>query len=127
MLLSLLLLPMIALFPWIPSGSRMSLALWTSWINFIHAILLLLLFDPSQSTGFQFTTFGFLGADGLSLVLVWLVTLLMPIALLSLSRVKMLLIVGFWSIAVFTVTDLLYFYISFEGVLIPMFCPNANG
>jgi len=33
----------------------------------------------------------------------------------------LLLLVGFWSIAVFIVLDLLLFYISFEGVLIPMY------
>jgi len=59
--------------------------------------------------------------DGVSLMLIWLVTLLMPIVLLSLGRVKMLLLIGFWSLAVFLVLDLVYFYISFEGVLIPMF------
>ena len=62
-----------------------------------------------------------MGMDGVSLMLIWLVTLLMPIVLLSLGRVKMLLLIGFWSLAVFLVLDLVYFYISFEGVLIPMF------
>ena len=115
MLLPLLMLPLIPLFPFISSAHRLTLALWTSFLNFIHSILLLLLFDPN------FTFIMVMAIDGLSLTLVWLVTLMLPIALLSLSRVKMLSIVAFWSIAAFIVLDLLYFYISFEGVLIPIY------
>jgi len=123
MLLPLLILPLAPLFPFISSTHRLTLALWTSFLNFIHSILLLLLFDPHfHQQQFQFFTGGFTaGIDGLSLTLVWLVTLMLPIAFLSLSRVKMLSIVAFWSIAAFIVLDLLYFYISFEGVLIPIY------
>jgi len=87
----------------------------------MHANLLVALFDPTLPA-FQFLTLnGLLGIDGVSLLLIWLVTLLMPIVLLSFDRVKILLVIGFWSVAVFLVLDLLYFYIAFEGVLIPMF------
>lgn len=98
---------------------RLILALAFSLLNFIHANLLVALFDPTLPA-FQFLS-ALLAIDGVSLLLIWLVTLLMPILLLSFDRVKILLVIGFWSLAVFLVLDLLYFYISFEGVLIPMF------
>jgi len=56
--------------------------------------------------------------------------MLMPIVILSSWKavnvlikpfILFLLLIAFWSIAVFIVLDLLLFYISFEGVLIPMF------
>jgi NADH-quinone oxidoreductase subunit M len=97
----------------------LTLTLALSLLNLIHAQLLVLLFDPI-SIGLQFMMLT-LGLDGVSLMLIWLVTLLMPIVLLSLGRVKLLLLIGFWSLAVFMTLDLFYFYISFEGVLIPMF------
>ena len=123
MLLPLLIIPVIA---FLLSSSkvvvqRLIIALAFSLLNFMHANLLVALFDPTLPA-FQFLTLnGLLGIDGVSLLLIWLVTLLMPIVLLSFDRVKILLVIGFWSVAVFLVLDLLYFYIAFEGVLIPMF------
>lgn len=54
----------------------------------------------------------------------------MPIVLLStwrslktmpINMIILLLFIAFWSYSVFLVLDLLLFYISFEGVLIPMY------
>lgn len=101
-------------------------------------------FDPSLS-GFQFEyelplNLGLQGIDGISIWQIWLVTLLNPIITLhgtsSISmtnnrfsqgengiNIYLLLvqIIMFWSIAVFLVQDIFLFYISFEGVLIPMY------
>jgi NADH-ubiquinone oxidoreductase chain 4 len=79
----------------------------------------MILFDPS-GTRYQ------LGIDGVSLWLVWLVNIVMAIVILTQHQqlilvLIVLIFIGFWSIAVFVVLDLLLFYISFEGVLIPMF------
>lgn len=105
---------------------------------------LFILFDPSLS-GFQFEyelplNLGLLGVDGISIWLIWLVTLQAPIitqhgtSSISISNnrfnqgknsqnIYLLLvqIIIFWSIAVFLVLDIFLFYISFEGVLIPMY------
>lgn len=125
MLLPLLIIPVVAFFISVSStkleSERLIIALAFSLLNFMHANLLVALFDPTLPA-FQFLTgSGLLGIDGVSLLLVWLVTLLMPIVLLSFDRVVILLVIGFWSVAVFLVLDFLYFYIAFEGVLIPMF------
>jgi NADH-ubiquinone oxidoreductase chain 4 len=118
MIIALLLLPLLSLLP-LCGSQRLLLALALSILNLAHSTILVVLFDPTDAA-FQF---GQLvgGLDGFSLALIWLVTLLMPIALLSLGRVKLLMAINFWSLAVFMVLDLLLFYISFEGVLIPMF------
>ena len=108
-------------------------------IQLIQTLIIMAWFDPA-SGGIQFIFLGKLGIDGISQWLVWLVSMLMPIVILStwktipgikgnkkelLSTSKwfqtLLVLIGFWSIAVFTVLDLLLFYISFEGVLIPMY------
>lgn len=107
---------------------------------------LFILFDPSLSS-FQFEyelpfNLGLQGIDGISIWLIWLVALLSPIIILhgcssdminhSFRRfnqghnglnIYLLLvqIIIFWSIAVFLVQDIFLFYISFEGVLIPMY------
>lgn len=119
MIVALLLLPLLALIP-LPAPQRLLLALALSIMNLGHSTLMVILYDPTSS-GYQFLSCGLLGLDGFSLSLVWLVTLLMPITLLSLGRVKLLTAITFWALAVFVVMDLLLFYISFEGVLIPMF------
>lgn len=123
MLLTVLLIPMLILLlasiVKINSKLVLVLALALSLLNLIHTQLLVVLFDPTVLE-FQYSI-GMIGLDGVSLMLIWLVTLLIPIVLLSLGRIKMLILIGFWSLAVFIVLDLFYFYISFEGVLIPMF------
>lgn len=71
-----------------------------------------------------------LGIDGLSLYYVLLTTLLMPISIVAgwtsvKTNVKAylvcLLIIEVLTLAIFTVMDLVLFYVSFEAVLIPMF------
>jgi proton-translocating NADH-quinone oxidoreductase chain M len=104
---------------------------------------MLLLFNTGTS-GFQYQSELFpglwLGVDGISIWLVWLVTLISPIVILhSTTTMKkgtyryhferigravfilLIQIVVFWSIAVFLVLDIFLFYICFEGVLIPMY------
>jgi len=72
------------------------LALALSILNFAHSTILVVLFDPTDAA-FQFGQFLQLGGlDGFSLALIWLVTLLMPIVLLSLGRVKLLMAIIFW-------------------------------
>ena len=71
-----------------------------------------------------------LGIDGVSIFFVILTTLLIPFCvLISWSSIKyrtkefllMLILVELLLVNVFTVLDLFFFYIFFEGVLIPMF------
>jgi NADH:ubiquinone oxidoreductase subunit 4 (subunit M) len=112
----------------------MYIALFFSILNFIHTTLLVHLFDPLISS-FQFQYFtniggGLLGIDGISLWLIWLTNLLLPIIILnSWKSVKIMIkpflycifFINFWSLAVFLVLDILFFFISFEAVLIHMF------
>ena len=72
-----------------------------------------------------------LGIDGIALWLLWLVSMLMPIVIQSSYKaipdnrirhyILLIVFIGFWSTAVFLVLDLLLFYISFEGIMIPTF------
>ena len=112
----------------------MSLALFFSILNQIHISILIHLFD-SLTSSFQFQYFleiggSFLGIDGISLWLIWLTNFLLPIIILnSWKSVKIMIkpflfclnLINFWSLAVFLVLDILFFFISFEAVLIPMF------
>ena len=85
-----------------------------------------------------FGSMGLIGLDGISLWLIWLVNMLMPIVILSTWKnipqiqgrtllysyklfITLCSFIFFWSIAVFLVLDLFLFYISFEGVLLPMY------
>ena len=106
---------------------------------FILSLFLLLNFDNS-TLKFQFITefnwFSILninnnfGVDGISLFLILLTTLLFPICLLSSwysinQKLKeyllCLFLIEFFLICVFSILDILLFYIFFEGILIPMF------
>ena len=107
----------------------MLIALFFSILGLIQTLLLMFLFNPTIAA-FQFQSFGLIGIDGISLWLVWLVHVLMPIVILSSWKainvlikpfIILILLTGFWCTAVFIVLDLLLFYISFEGVLIPMY------
>lgn len=110
-------------------------ALYFSILSLIQILVIFYYFD-SNSSLFQFffispfssdTNSLLLGIDGISLWLLWLVNMLMPIVILSSykaipsnrlsSFILLLVFIGFWSNAVFMVLDLLFFYISFEGVL----------
>lgn len=103
-------------------------------IGMIHMLGIVHVYTGETSV-FEFQYYGKLGQDGISQWLVWQVSILMPIVLLStwkstpgsenvdMYRTQIILLqqIGFWSYAVFMVQDLQLFYISFEGVLIPMY------
>jgi proton-translocating NADH-quinone oxidoreductase chain M len=143
-LLSLIGLPlfgMIVLF-FIPDNNpdlQKNVGLSTSLLTFLLSILLWLKFDMSTPK-YQFVEKFFsvpysnmhiyIGCDGISLFFVLLTTFLIPICLLaSWDSVKTsvkeyniaFLFMGSLLICVFTVLDVLFFYIFFEAILIPMF------
>lgn len=110
-----------------------------SLITFFYSIFLWINFDNSSGS-FQFLeTFNWFesynfyvsfGVDGISLFFVLLTTLLTPICLLASwsnpnKKVKeyfaAFLLMESFILVVFTVLDLLVFYVFFESVLIPMF------
>ena len=114
-------------------------ALYSSCITFLSSLFIWIQFDSSTSL-FQFVyTFNWLkdwnlyytvGVDGISIFFILLTTFLTTICILiSWTSVKILikeylicfLILEFCLIQVFTVLDLLLFYVFFESVLIPMF------
>lgn len=114
-------------------------SLYSFFTIFLISLLILLKFN-FISGGYQYiseynilTSFNFnyiIGIDGISLLFILLVTLLMPICLLCswtqvTKNVKeyciVLLLLEFFLLNVFSVLDLLLFYIYFEAVLIPMF------
>lgn len=111
----------------------------SSLISFIASLFLWLSFDL-ETSNYQFVESFFsvpysninvsIGIDGISLFFVELTTFLIPICLLaSWDSVKIsvkeyniaFLLMSSMLIAVFTVLDLLFFYIFFEAILIPMF------
>jgi len=106
---------------------------------FILSLFLLLHFDNS-TLKFQFVTefnwFSNLninnkfGIDGISIFLILLTTLLFPICFLSSwysinkklkEYILCFFLIEFFLICVFSILDILLFYIFFEGILIPMF------
>lgn len=114
-----------------------SFALSSTFLVFFFSINLLVFFDETLP-GFQFkeyfiwvSSFQYaLGIDGLSLYLIILTTFLFPVCvLIAWSAVKTytkeyfiaLLLLEAFLIAVFTLLDLLLFYIAFEATLLPMF------
>lgn len=123
-----------------------TIALNTSLITFLISLLLWIEFDsstskfqfveiftklPTLSGDLSFSTFNFIfGVDGISLFFIILTTFLIPICILVswtsiTSYIKeyciAFLILETLMLSVFTVLDLLLFYIFFESVLIPMF------
>ncbi len=115
------------------------IALWTSLIVFALSILLWVDFDPSQP-GYQFREnlpwmselgLGYrMGVDGLSTLFVLLSTFLTPICILAswesiTTRVRefmiSFLVLETMMVGMFAASDMLIFYIFFEGVLIPMY------
>lgn len=110
-------------------------------LNLLHTIILIILYDPNISNfQFQISIFGNIlgGLDGISLWLIFLVNLIIPIVILDSWKtiispseleeknngkkfITLVMFVNFWSIAVFYTLDILYFYISFEAILIPMY------
>jgi proton-translocating NADH-quinone oxidoreductase chain M len=103
-----------------------SLILWGSFNKSIGLFQFL-----TKLTWFPLLNLNFtLGIDGISLFFIFLTTLLIPLCLLASwnsveYRIKEFLIaflfLDFLLIGVFCVLDLLFFYIFFESVLIPMF------
>ena len=108
-----------------------------SFIIFLYCVFLFLNLDTLY-IGFQFkeTLFFFngltfsLGVDGISIFFLLLTSLLFPICfLVNWESIKyrskdfclMLLLLEFFLLNVFLSIDLFFFYIFFEGVLIPMF------
>ena len=103
-----------------------SLFLWGSFSKFVGFFQFLV-----KLTWFPLLTLNFtLGVDGISLFFILLTTLLIPLCILtswnsvghSLKEFLIaFLFLDFLLIGVFCVLDLLFFYIFFESVLIPMF------
>lgn len=115
------------------------LALFFSLIIFCYSIILLLHLSPNISNlsvnlqgisnliagGFNYT----IALDGISTLFIFLSTLLIPICILSGISIKyrkrlffiLLFLTELALINVFAVTELFYFYVFFEAVLIPMF------
>nr|WCH57671.1 NADH dehydrogenase subunit 4 [Hypnea sp.] len=115
------------------------IALWISCLTFLFSLFLWIQFDANSSF-FQFTStflwFPYLnfyytiGIDGISLFFILLTTLLIILCvLISWSSIYInvkdylicFLLLEFFLIQVFSVLDILLFYIYFESVLIPMF------
>jgi NADH-quinone oxidoreductase subunit M len=118
------------------------IALWTTIATFVVSLFPLFAFDPSN-TQFQFVeNFNWLGGtsggpinyrmgvDGISLPFVVLTTLLMPFCILASwrsiqTRVReymiAFLVLETLMVGVFCATDIVLFYLFFEGGLIPMF------
>ncbi len=116
-----------------------SVTLITTLVNLGLALALWWNFDPKQSnmqfvekmewiTGYNI--YYSLGVDGMSLMLILLTTLLMPICIMaswdSITKrvgqyMMCFLLLEALVIGVFAATDLLLFYLFFEGGLIPMF------
>ncbi len=119
-------------------GNAKWAALWTTGVNFVLSLFLLVLFDNSQG-GFQLIeevnwlggSIAYrVGVDGISMPFVILTTALMPITIVAGwdaidKRVKeylaAFLVLETLMIGVFIALDLVLFYLFFEAVLIPMF------
>ena len=111
-------------------------ALVTSLVTFVYSLFFWFTFDH-MSTKFQFVeSFRFndmhitAGIDGISIFFVLLTTFLIPICILaSWNSIQKyvkeymicFLMLDVMLLAVFTILDLIMFYIFFESVLIPMF------
>ncbi|MFQ5984141.1 MAG: NADH-quinone oxidoreductase subunit M [Alphaproteobacteria bacterium] len=114
-------------------------ALWTSLLDFLLALVLWLRFDPGTSE-FQFVErrpwieafniYYYLGIDGISLFFVILTAFLTPLCILAsweaiTVRVKEYMIaflaIETLIIGVFCALDFVLFYVFLEGMLIPMF------
>lgn len=143
-LLTLILIPLIGslVICFIPREKNTlikSIGLYTSLITFILSLYLWIVFDNS-TMDFQFISNIYwlpyynlnlsLGIDGISLFFIILTTFLIPICLLiGWDSIKLyikeyiiaFLITESLLIGVFSVLDLLLFYIFFESILIPMF------
>ena len=107
------------------------IAIGFSQINQMHTQMIIYLYD-SKTSDYQFMSFynSQQGQDGISLWQVWQISMQMPIVQQSTWKsvsnnpkgmIIQQQIIGFWAYAVFQVMDIQQFYISFEGVQIPMY------
>ena len=115
------------------------IALFSSFVTFYLSLFLWIFFDKS-SLFFQYIFYSgwftflnidiILGIDGISLFFIILTTFLTPICILSTWKnisynIKeffvLFFLLEFFLILIFSVLDLLLFYVFFESVLIPMF------
>lgn len=140
LIVTLLILPLLgALLVFLSSSASLArqISLATSLLVFFLSLFLWIFFDSSTSQ-FQFVqSFPWMsnldlrfGVDGISLFLILLTTFLIPLCILTSwesiqQHVKeymiCFLVLESILIAVFTVLDLVLFYVFFEAVLIPMF------
>jgi NADH-quinone oxidoreductase subunit M len=123
----------------LPDALWRSMALGSSAINFLFALRMFTIFDPTR-TGFQFVEHAswipswgihyFVGIDGTSLVLVLLTTFLMPLVLLASwndvqrsvrSYVFFMLGLETGMIGAFVSLNLFQFYLFWELMLVPMY------
>jgi NADH-ubiquinone oxidoreductase chain 4 len=127
-LLSIIIIPFISL------KKVKLLSLFTSILIFLYTVYLAIIFDNSSS--FQFltninilNTNINLGCDGISLIYILLTSFIFPICILVSynsinTNIKLffisLLSIEFFLFGVFTILDLLGFYIFYEAILIPM-------
>jgi NADH-ubiquinone oxidoreductase chain 4 len=117
--------------------SYKTIAFVTTILNLIISLIIFILFDFS-SNQFQFVEEHYninyfdiyLGVDGISIYFILLITIIMPIAILSnwnsitdnlKSFLIIMLLLETLLIAVFLVLDILLFYIFFESILPPLF------
>jgi NADH:ubiquinone oxidoreductase subunit 4 (subunit M) len=107
-------------------------------ICFIFILILFYEFDKS-TLGFQFSQeiniitnyniFFSVGIDGISLCFMLLTAFIMPLCIIAAESIKRfskefliyLLLIEFLLLISFSTTDLFFFYVFFESVLIPMF------
>ncbi len=125
--------------PRLPDSLWRSVALGSAAINFVFALQMFTLFDPTRK-GFQFVEHAawipswgihyFVGVDGTSLVLVLLTTFLMPLVLLSSwnevqrsvrSYVFFMLGLETGMLGAFVSLNLFQFYLFWELMLVPMY------
>ncbi len=114
-------------------------ALACSLLIFFYSIILIINLHPTiinmiENTVYTYNFFNLTlnytqGLDGISLLFIILTTLLIVICVLSANTIKyrqrlffiLLFLTEIFLINVFAVTEIIYFYIFFEMVLIPMF------
>lgn len=96
-------------------------------LNQIQTLILIENYSIDNSR-YQFNLYNIFGCDGLSLVLLWQIGILLPIIILNvninkINKLKMILqiSISYISILIFTLLDLLLFYITYEILLIPMY------
>ena len=120
---------LILLLPSKNSNYLSSISLGFSCLAFVYSLILIGNFDASSSK-FQFVTGNlfYLGLDSISLYFVILTTFLFPLCILASwgkihtkTFLTCFLSIEILLILVFSALDLIWFYIYFESVLIPMF------